>query len=114
MLLISILCGDKIPNVSGIVLYPLFTYIVSIAPHPHQHRLGLGHCYANLLIFTYQLFRHQLDDLVFPAPVAPLQGVIHQTPSIYLHICHLNTSSGLPLFNSTCGYRSSGIYCSAG
>jgi hypothetical protein len=75
MLLISILCGDKIPNVSGIVLYLPFTYIVSIAPHPHQHRLGLGHCYTNLLIFTYQLFRHQLDDLVFPALLHLCKGL---------------------------------------
>jgi hypothetical protein len=52
---------------SGIVLCSPLIYMVSIAPPPHQHHLGLGHCYTNLLIFTCQLFRHQLGDLGLPA-----------------------------------------------
>jgi hypothetical protein len=67
MLLISISCGERVSNVSGIVLYPPLIYTASIAPPPHKHRLELGHYYTILLIFTYQLFRRQSGDLVFPA-----------------------------------------------
>jgi hypothetical protein len=112
MLIIFISCGDKIPNASGIMLCPPFELYclhcsTSQPASPGTWRLLHKPSNLHLSAISTPIRRSSL-----PCSVAPPQGIIHQVSSIYLHIYHLAASSGLPLLNSTCGYRPRGMYCS--